>query len=137
MEILSGYRMGQIMARLIAHHWDNLMFIQKAKRFLGTPFVVVRGFAQVDPSSPMIFNIVVDAVLRATLEVVCAPQEARHGVGWASGERNLIFYAGDRRISGRDHIWVQDALTVSVVMFQWMVLETNLDKNKSLVCTPG
>ena len=74
MEILSRYRMGQRMARLIAHQWDNLMFIQKAKRFLGTPFVTVRGVTQVDPASPMIFNIVVDAVVRATLEVVCAPK---------------------------------------------------------------
>ena len=34
MDIMRGYGMGQIMARLIAHHWENLMFIQKAKRFL-------------------------------------------------------------------------------------------------------
>ena len=37
MEIMRGYGMGQIMARLIAHHWDNLMFIPKTKRFLWTP----------------------------------------------------------------------------------------------------
>ena len=66
----------------------------------------------------MIFNIVVDSVVGATLEVVCSPQEARHGMGWATGERNLIFYAEDGRIGGRDHIWVQDALTVSVMIFQ-------------------
>ena len=58
-------------------------------------------------------------------------------IGWVVGEHNLIFYAGDKKISERDHIWVQDALTVSVAMFQWMGLETNLDKNKSLLCTPG
>ena len=34
MDILKGYGMGQIMARLIAHHWDNLMFVPKANRFL-------------------------------------------------------------------------------------------------------
>ena len=38
MEILWGYRMDKIMSRLISHHWDNLMFVPKAKRFLGTPF---------------------------------------------------------------------------------------------------
>ena len=41
------------------------------------------------------------------------------------------------KIGGRDHIWVQDALTVSLAMFQRMQLETNLDNNKALVCTPG
>ena len=29
MEIMRGYGMGQRMARLIAHHWDNLMFVPK------------------------------------------------------------------------------------------------------------
>ena len=38
-------------------------------------------------------------------------------MGWAAGEHNLIFYVDDRRIGGRDHIWVQDALTVSVAIF--------------------
>ena len=54
-------------------------------------------------------------------------------MGWAAGKRNLIFYVDDRRICGRDHIWVQDALTVLVAMFQPMELETNLDNNKALV----
>ena len=92
---------------------------------------------QGDPASPIIFNIVVDAVVRETLEVVCAPQEARNGMGWAAGERNLIFYADGERISGRDHIWVQDALAVPVVMFQRVGLETNLKNTKALVYTPG
>ena len=105
------------MARLIVHHWYNLVLVPKLKRFLGTLFGTGRGVTQVDPSSPMIFNIVVEVVVRAMLEVVCGPQEARHGMGWEAGERSLIFYAGDRRIGGRDHIWVQDALTVSVAMF--------------------
>ena len=85
----------------------------------------------------MIFNIAVDTVVRAALEVVCGPQEARHGMGWAAVDCNLIFYADDRIISGRDHIWVQYALTVSLAMFQRMGLETNLEKTQSLVCTPG
>ena len=104
MEILQGYRMGQRMARLISHHWDNLIFVPKKKWFLGTLFGTGRGFMQGDPASPMILNIVVDAVVREMLEIVCIPQEARHGMGWAAGECNLIFYADDGRISGRDHI---------------------------------
>ena len=81
MEILSGYGMGKNTARLIEHNWDNIIFIPKAKRFIGTPFGTGRGVMQVDPASPMLFNIVVEAVVRATLEVVCGPQEARHGMG--------------------------------------------------------
>ena len=93
------------------------MFVPKENSFLGTPFSTGRGFNQVDPASPMIFNIVVYVVVRATLEVVCGPKEARHGTGWVVGEKNLIFYADNGRIGGREHIWLQDALTVSVAMF--------------------
>ena len=35
--------------------------------FLGMAFGTGRGFTQGDPTSPMIFNIVVDAVVRAVL----------------------------------------------------------------------
>ena len=43
------------------------------------------------PTSPIIFNIVVDAVVRAVREEVCSLQEAQHSMGWVVGERNLSF----------------------------------------------
>ena len=85
----------------------------------------------------MIFNIVVDAVVREVLEEVCSPQEVQNGMGWAAGERNLVFYVDDGRIVGQYHEWVQDALTMTVAMFLRMGLETNLEKTKAMVCTPG
>ena len=122
--------MGKNTARLIAHYWDNIIFVLEGKRFLGMPFCTGIGFMQGYPASPMIFNIMVEAVVRPTLEVVCGPQEVWYGMGWAEGERNLIFYADDRRIGGTDHIWIQDALMVSVLMFRRVVLETNLEKKR-------
>ena len=44
--------------------------------FLVKEFWTGRGLTQGDPVSPMIFNIVVDAVVQAVLDVVCRPQEA-------------------------------------------------------------
>ena len=72
---------------------------------------------QGDPVYPMIFNIVVGAVVREVLEEVCRPQEAQNGIGWVAGEINLVFYADEVRIVGRDHEWVQDAMDVMVAMF--------------------
>ena len=93
------------------------MFVPKAKMFLdrafGTGGVVTQGF----PASRMIFNIVVDALVRAVLGVVCGPQEARHGMGWLEVESNLVFYADDVSIAGSDHICIQDALMLTVAMF--------------------
>ena len=39
-------------------------------------------------------------------------------MGWATGDLNLIFYVDGGSIGGRDHIWVQDALALSVAMFR-------------------
>ena len=68
----------------------------------------------------------VDVVVLEVIDVVCVPQEAKHGVGWATGERNVIFYADNVRILGQDHKWVQDALSVTVEMFWRMGLEKNI-----------
>ena len=38
----------------------------------------------------------------------------------------MVLYADDVKIAGRDHMWVQDALMVMVVMFNTVGLETNL-----------
>ena len=56
---------------------------------------------------------------------------------WVAGERNLVFCVDDDWIAGKDKIWVQDALTVTVPMFRRLGLETNLEKTKTLVFTPG
>ena len=58
-------------------------------------------------------------------------------MGWATGERNLVLYLDARKILGRDHIWVQDALTATVEMFSRVGLYTELEETKALVCTPG
>ena len=59
----------------------------------------------------------VDVVVRSTLNLVCGPQEVRHGMGWVADDCNLIFYLDDGKIGGRYQIWVQDALKISVAMF--------------------
>ena len=91
---------------------------------------------QGNPASPMIFNIVVDAVVQAVLEVICRSHESQHGMELAAGERNLVFYADDVRIVGQAHEWVHGALEVTVAMLCRMGLEDNLEKTKAMVCTP-
>ena len=76
----------------------------------------------------MIFNIVLDAVARAVLVEVFAPQEAQYGLVLAAGERNMVFYVDYGQISGRYPIWVQDAHTLMVVMFKRVGLETNPER---------
>ena len=58
-------------------------------------------------------------------------------MGWAEVERNLILYADDGRIAGRDHIWVQYAVALTVAIFRRVGIKTNLEKTKSMVFTPS
>ena len=96
-----------------------------------------RGVTQGDPVFPKLFNIIVDSVVRATLKEICGPQEAQHGFGWSAGEHNICLYAYDGRIAGRDLIWVQTVLTTMVIMFERVGLQTNLNKTKAMMSTPG
>ena len=56
---------------------------------------------------------------------------------WEDGERNLVLYADDGKISRQDHQWAQDALTLTVEMFRRMGLNANLEKTKTTVYTNG
>ena len=73
MDILRGYGMVPNMDRLLAYNWDNQQFVPKAGIFLGNYFGTGRKITQGDPDSPMIFNIAMNAVVRAILAEVCGP----------------------------------------------------------------
>ena len=74
MEILWEYGMGPNMACFLAHHWDNQHIVPKAGRFLGNFFSTGRGYMQGDLAFPIIFNIMVDFVVREVLVKLCGPQ---------------------------------------------------------------
>ena len=89
------------------------------------------------PVSATLFNVIVDALVRSTLQEICVPQEAQHGFGWSEGEHNICFCADDGRIAGRDPIWVQTELTTMVRNFERVGLQTNLNKTKAMIFIPG
>ena len=93
LEILREYGMGMNLARLLENYRKWQQIVPKVDKCMGTVFEKGRGMTQGNPASPMIFNIVVDAVVRAVLEEVCILQEAQHGMGREAGEINLVFYA--------------------------------------------
>ena len=80
--------------------------------------------------------MIVDAVVRATLQEIYVPQEAQYSFGWLAGEHTICFYEDDGMIARRDTIWVQAVLTKMVIMFDKVGLQMNLNKTKAVICTP-
>ena len=76
-------------------------------------------------------------MVRVVLLEVCGSQEVHHGLGWTSGENNIVLYADDGRILGRNPIWVQTDLTSVVGMFEIVGLQKKLGNTKATVCTTG
>ena len=87
--------MGLNMARLLGEYWKKQRIVPKAGKFLGHPFSTGCYIMQVNPASPMIFNIVVGVVVRAILEEVCRTQKVNHKMGWVVRKSNIVLYADD------------------------------------------
>ena len=88
------------MACLLKSYWGRQRIVAKTGTFLWKDFWTGRGVTQGNPASPMIFNIVMDAVVWAVLDVVCQHQDAQHVLVWAAGERNVIFMLEMARYRG-------------------------------------
>ena len=88
---MRGYGLGKNLDRILENYWQRHRVVPKVGKYPGTDFRTGIGVTQGDPASPIIFKIVMAAVLRAVLEEVFSPQEAQHGMGWEAGERNLVF----------------------------------------------
>ena len=76
MYIIGGYGTFPSLHKLIQRYWYDQEMVPKAGKLFGRPFCTERGKTQGDPVSPMIFNIVVGAVVREVLLKVYVPQEA-------------------------------------------------------------
>ena len=63
----------------------------KARKCFGFLLLMEIGVTQGGPVSPTIFNIILDAMVRAVIMKVCGPQEAHHSFGCLTGEHNFFF----------------------------------------------
>ena len=59
-----------------------------------------------------------------------------YGMG-GRGEQDIMFYANNGCIAGRNPIWVQGTLMTLVQMFERVGIDTNMGKTKFMTCPPG
>ena len=73
LEILRGNGMGLKLSRRLNNYWERKRISPKSGKCLGTSFGIERRLEEGDSAYPIIFNIVVDTVVWAVLDVVCSP----------------------------------------------------------------
>lgn len=65
LEVMRDCRVGEKVLRLIYRFWRDAWLACRANRHYGRPFKARRGVMQGGPLTPTIFNLMVDAIVRA------------------------------------------------------------------------
>ena len=78
---MRGYGIGPDLACLLENYCKWQSIVPKVGKCMGAAFGTGIGVTQGDPRYPIIFNIVVDVVVRAVFDVVYSPQETQHDMG--------------------------------------------------------
>ena len=113
--------MGPNIRSYINNIWDKQVFLLRQSGFYSNPLSVDRGCTQGDTDSPIIFNIIIDAVIRKWTE------EKNNNTSRA------LFYADDGLIENEDPDTLQQDLDLIIGLFEKVGLRTNESKTKFMV----
>ena len=110
-EILEGYGLGPNVLSLLKFYWDNQRCVAKCGKYHKETFVPYCGATQGGIVSPILFNILVDTVVRKWLiDVMDDITAAIAGLQSDDvGRMSSLFYANDGAIRSKDHEWLQNA----------------------------
>ena len=121
MKILEIYKVGPRIRWYIKGIWDEQKFVLRQAGFYSEEIDVERGVTQGDIDSPIIFNILVDAVVRKFLEDP------------TNGKSNSSFYDDDGRIENEDPQQLQRDINILCELFERVGLKTNIKKTKFMI----
>jgi hypothetical protein len=123
---LEGYGVGENVRRIIGKIWNGDTMVTKQAGFFGKPFRASRGVRQGDITSPFIFNIVCDAVIREW------ESQMNNGTTRERKETRAQFYADDGLLSGENPQEVQRAMDIFTNVFTRVGLKMNATKTKAM-----
>ena len=126
LRLLKDYGMGPNVLNYIETIWEKLVFVPKQTGCYGDEFDVDCGVTQGDPDSPIIFNVIVDAVIRMwELEFIEENID--------NNKLYLGFYADDGLLAGQDADEIKIGLEKLEDLFGRLGLKMNDSKTKYMV----
>jgi hypothetical protein len=135
LEILRQYGVGPNVIRLLSNFWEKLNIVARQSGYYSSPFRISRGVTQGDVISPMIFNIVVDCVIRYWFHCLSLDPLTVNADD-SIPEVSAGFYADDGVLAGHDPDQLQSSLDLLVELFERVGLSTSVSKTKTMVCVP-
>ena len=120
LRILKEYGVGERLLRIISTIWANDTMVPRQAGYFGRAFRAHRGVGQGDIMLPVIFNVIVDAVIR----------HWRNTDSTGFDLETLLFYADDGLLVGTDAQQVQESLDVITKGFLLVGLRMNATKTE-------
>ena len=136
LDILEGYGVCPRSRRLLQTYWSRLNMVARAGGYYRTALKGGRGVTQVNPLSPTISNVVVDAVVRHWVTGVIADAEERGEPEKEGRYQAALFYADDGIVASSDPRWLYGAFNNLVRLFGRVGLRKNVRKTVGMVCNP-
>jgi len=127
MRILEAYGVGCNLRRIISKIWEGDTMVPRQAGYFGKPFRAKRGVRQGDIISPLIFNIMVDAVVR----------HWRHTMRPDGTQEMAVFYADDGLLTGIDPGRVQESMDMITKGFASLGLKMNALKTETMTMVGG
>ena len=110
--------------------------VAKASGNFGRPFKGYQGVTQGKTLSPMIFNVVMDAVIHHWVTVVTPSEAGKGGLGLAIIDLTEYFYANDGLLELTQPERLQRMFDVITGLFDRVGLRKNTAKTVGIVCQP-
>jgi hypothetical protein len=120
--VMRAYGFGNRTMRFFENCWQGSFVSPRAGGCYGPQVAVNAGVRQGDVISPLLFNLIVDAILRLTYKE--KPDLVKRV--------QKIFYANDGRLGGEDAVEVQEILDFVSDSFEQVGLDVNTNKTVSM-----
>ena len=134
LELLTAYGVGPRKVRILWMYWDRLNMVAKAGGYFGRPFKGYQGVTQGDPLPPMIFNGVLDAVIRHWVTLVTPTEEGTGGLGLNIIDLAAYLYAKNGLVASTQPKRLQRKFDVLTGLFYRFRLRKNTANMVGMVC---